>query len=55
MFGARYDFGENWFVDAEARYFFATDIEMTAEENAVGSITADYDPLTLAVSLGWRF
>ena len=55
MAGARYDLGENWFVDAEARYFFASDIEMTAEDNAVGTVTADYDPLTFAISAGWRF
>ena len=55
MFGARYELGENWFIDAEARYFFASDIEMTAEDNAIGTITADYDPLTFAVSVGLSF
>ncbi len=55
MFGARYELGENWFIDAEARYFYASDVEMTAEDNAIGRVTADYDPLTLAVSVGLVF
>jgi len=28
---------------------------MTAEDNAVGRITADYDPVSVAISGGWRF
>lgn len=53
--GARYELGEKSFIDAEARYFLASDIEMTTEDNAIGTITADYDPLTFAISVGLSF
>ena len=55
MLGARYDVSERWFLESDIRYFFASDIEMSAEDGAVGNVVADYEPLSVSVGLGWRF
>ena len=55
MLGARYDMSERWFLETDVRYFFASDIEMTAEENAVGRVVADYEPLSVTAGIGWKF
>ena len=55
MLGARYDLGERWFLESDVRYFFASDIEMSAEDNAVGNVVADYESLSVSVGIGWNF
>ena len=55
MLGARYDMSERWFLETDVRYFFASDIDMTAEGDAVGTVTADYEPLSVSVGVGWKF
>jgi opacity protein-like surface antigen len=55
MAGVRYDVGSRAFVDLSLRYLVASSVELDAEENATGRITADYEPLSLMVGFGWRF
>lgn len=55
MLGARYDMTERWFLETDVRYFFASDIDMTAEDNAVGRVVADYEPLSVTAGIGWKF
>ena len=56
LLGARYTFGERAFVDAGVRYLLVSGVELDAEEGgAVGRIKADYEPLAVTVSFGWRF
>ncbi len=55
MLGARYDMSERWFLETDVRYFFASDIDMSAEGDAVGNVTADYEPLSITAGFGWRF
>ncbi len=55
LLGARYPLGERAFVDAGLRYLLASGQEMDGEEGAVGKIKADYEPLSLTLSFGWRF
>jgi outer membrane protein W len=56
LIGARYTFGERAFVDAGVRYLLVSGVELDGEEGgAVGQIKADYEPLAVTVSFGWRF
>lgn len=55
MLGARYDMSERWFLETDIRYFFASDIDMSGEDNAVGSVAADYEPLSVTAGIGWKF
>lgn len=55
MLGARYDMSERWFLETDVRYFFASDIDMSAEDNAVGNVVADYEPLSVTAGIGWKF
>lgn len=55
LLGARYSFGERAFVDAGVRYLLVSNVDLDGEENAVGRIKADYEPLAVTVSFGWRF
>lgn len=55
LIGARYSFRERAFVDAGIRYLLVSNVELDGEEGAAGRIKADYEPLALTVSFGWRF
>jgi outer membrane protein W len=55
LLGARYSFGERAFVDAGVRYLLVSGVEMDGEEGAVGTVKADYEPLAVTVSFGWKF
>lgn len=55
MAGVRYDLTERAFLDVSLRYLMASGVELDAEENATGRVTADYSPLSLMVGFGWRF
>ena len=55
LLGARYAFGERAFVDTGIRYLLVSNVDLDGEEGAVGRIKADYEPLALTVSFGWRF
>lgn len=55
LFGARYSIGERAFVDAGVRYLLLSSVEMNGEEGAVGKVKADYEPLAVTLSFGWRF
>lgn len=55
LFGARYDLGEDSYIDAGLRYLAASDVELDGEDGALGQIRADYRPWALTVSWGWRF
>ena len=53
--GARYDFSDRLFVDAGLRYLAASSIQLDGEQGAAGRITADYEPWSVTVAVGWRF
>ena len=53
--GARYRFGDNWFVDAGVRYLIASDVGMELPSDTTQTLTSDYDPLTVSVGFGRRF
>jgi opacity protein-like surface antigen len=55
LLGARYSLGERAFIDTGVRYLLISNAEMNGEEGAVGRIKADYEPLAITVSFGWRF
>lgn len=55
LLGARYLIGERIFVDAGIRYLLASNQDLDGEESAEGQIKADYEPLALTLSFGWRF
>jgi opacity protein-like surface antigen len=55
LFGARYDLGERWFVDAGLRWLRASDIALDPERANGASLRADYEPWAATVALGWRF
>ncbi|MFO0394396.1 MAG: outer membrane protein [Lysobacteraceae bacterium] len=54
LFGARYDLGENVFMDAGLRWLDAGKVTLDAETGN-GRITTDYAPWAVTVGLGWRF
>ena len=54
LFGARYDLGENLFMDAGVRWLDAGKVKLDAERGN-GRIKTDYAPWALTVGLGWRF
>ena len=55
MFGSRYNLSDGWFVGAELRYLTASDIDMTGEADASGTVQSDYDPISVSAIVGWRF
>jgi outer membrane protein W len=55
LLGARYSLGERAFIDAGLRYLLVSGVELDGEEGAVGRVEADYEPLAVTVSFGWRF
>lgn len=55
LLGARYSLGKRAFIDAGLRYLLVSGVELDGEEGTVGRIEADYEPLALTVSFGWRF
>ena len=55
LLGARNSLGERAFVDTGVRYLLISNVEMNGEEAAVGQIKADYEPLAITISFGWRF
>jgi len=55
LLGARYSLGERAFIDAGLRYLLVSGVELDGEEGAVGKVKADYEPLAVTVSFGWRF
>lgn len=54
LLGARYDLGENLFMDAGLRWLDAGKVTLDAETGS-GRIETDYAPWALTVGLGWRF
>ena len=54
LFGARYDLGDNLFMDAGLRWLDAGKVTLDAETGN-GRITTDYAPWAVTVGLGWRF
>jgi outer membrane protein len=55
LFGARYDLGERWFVDAGLRYLLAGTVEMDGEGGTPGRVDARFRPWGLTAAVGWRF
>lgn len=55
LIGARYTWGQRTFVDTGVRYLLVSNAEMNGEEGAIGRIKADYEPLAVTISFGWRF
>jgi outer membrane protein len=53
--GARYEFGERWFLDAGLRYLTAGEVTMVGEGAAGGRVRADYEPWSATLGIGWRF
>jgi opacity protein-like surface antigen len=54
LFGARYDLGERWFLDAGLRWLDAGAVTLDNETGS-GRIETDYAPWAATVALGWRF
>ena len=55
QFGARYDFGERWFLDARVRYLALSGVELEFRSDTSRIIKADYAPLTVSAGIGYRF
>ncbi|MCU0759377.1 MAG: porin family protein [Steroidobacteraceae bacterium] len=55
LLGARYSLGERAFVDAGLRYLLVSGVALDGEAGASGRIEADYEPIALTLSFGWRF
>ncbi len=53
--GLRYEPSGPWWVDTEVRYLTAGEIDMDSEEAGGGTVSADYDALSLNVGFGYRF
>ncbi len=53
--GIRYDAGERWFVDVGIRYLLGSGITLERPDNSGQTITADYDPLSVSLGVGFRF
>jgi outer membrane protein W len=53
--GARYEFGQRWFLDAGLRYLNAGKVSMVGEGSASGRASADYNPWSATLGIGWRF
>ncbi len=52
--GLRWTGGKRWMVDAQLRWLDISGVTMEAEDG-VGTVSADYAPLTLLVAAGWRW
>ncbi len=55
MAGVNYRLSQDWDFNLELRYLNIGETEMEGEENAVGAVTADYNPISVMLGLGWRF
>ena len=55
QFGARYDFGERWFLDARVRYLALSGVELEFPSDTSRIVEADYAPLTVSAGIGYRF
>lgn len=55
LFGARYDLGERWYVDAGLRWLRASSLDLDREDGPSARIEADYEPWAVTVGVGWRF
>ena len=53
--GMRFDVDDRWYGMADVRYLTASDLSLEGEAGAPGTITADYEPLTLTFGIGYRF
>lgn len=54
--GVNYHLNKNWAIQVEARYTSITDIDLSGEEGAVGSMSGlDYEPTTLQFGVIYRF
>ncbi len=53
--GVRYALTKNWFLDASVQALFASDVEMELPVDSQQTLTADYDPLRVGISVGYRF
>jgi len=53
--GARYEIGEQWFLDAGLRYLTAGEVTMDGEGAANGRVRTDYEPWSATIGIGWRF
>jgi opacity protein-like surface antigen len=54
LFGARYDLGEKWFLDAGFRYLSASGVNLEAESGG-GRASADYRPWAATIGIGLKF
>ena len=52
--GLRWTSGKRWLLDAQLRWLDVSGVTMEAEDG-VGTVEADYSPLTLLVAAGWRW
>lgn len=55
LFGARYQLGERWYLDAGLRWLRASSLELDGEDGTLGRLEADYEPWAATVGIGWRF
>ena len=52
--GVRWTPGDRWLLDAQLRWLDVSGVTMEAEDG-LGTVSADYAPLTLLLSAGWRW
>lgn len=55
LLGARYALSERTFIDTGVRYLIVSNVDLDGEDGAVGRVKADYEPLAVTVSFGWKF
>ncbi len=53
--GLRYEPPGPWWIDAELRYLIAGEIDLDSEDSGGGTVSADYDALSLNIGFGYRF
>lgn len=55
LFGARYELGERWFLDAGLRHLNAGEVTMDGEGATAGRVQADYEPWSATLGVGFKF
>lgn len=53
--GLRYEPANNWWLDTEVRYLGAGEIDLDSEDAGGGTVTSDYDAVSLNIGFGYRF
>lgn len=54
-FGGRYDFNDNWFMDAGATWLTADSVKLELPADSSQTITSDYEHWAFRIGAGFRF